>query len=193
MTNLQCDYEARANDTFHNLFHCYVCGRDCSSNEWEHFFSVCQPCAYQLFPFTQNETNNDLSSNNSAPPEYDRLSDLRFNPFVAHENLAGNSDVDPDFQFYNGNSNESQYYHPKRFNETFETTAREKTFSSIHFNARSLSRNIDSIKLFLSSIHFNFDVIAMSETWLKEDNPLLPILRTTHLFVNIEKPKVEEV
>ena len=44
------------------------------------------------------------------------------------------------------------------------------TFSIIHFNARSMSANINKLKSVLSSIDFTFDVIAVTETWLSDDD-----------------------
>lgn len=39
-------------------------------------------------------------------------------------------------------------------------------FSIIHFNARSLNANFDSITTYLDSLNVKFHVIAISETWL---------------------------
>ena len=44
------------------------------------------------------------------------------------------------------------------------------TFSIIHFNARSVSANFNKLKSVLSSFDFTFDVIAVSETWLNNDD-----------------------
>ena len=44
------------------------------------------------------------------------------------------------------------------------------TFSIIHFNARSMSANFNKLKSVLSSIDFTFDVIAVIETWLSDDD-----------------------
>ena len=37
--------------------------------------------------------------------------------------------------------------------------------SLIHINARSLKKNFDDFQLLLSSVKFDFDIIAVSETW----------------------------
>ena len=44
------------------------------------------------------------------------------------------------------------------------------TFSIIHFNARSMSANFNKLKSVLSSFDFTFDVTAVSETWLNNDD-----------------------
>ena len=42
--------------------------------------------------------------------------------------------------------------------------------SIIHFNARSLINNFNSITNYLYSLHHKFDIIVISETWLNEYN-----------------------
>ena len=44
------------------------------------------------------------------------------------------------------------------------------TFSIIHFNARSMSANFNKLKSVLSSFDFMFDVNAVTETWLTDDD-----------------------
>ena len=44
------------------------------------------------------------------------------------------------------------------------------TFSIIHFNARSMTANCNKLKSILSSFDFTFDVIAVTETWLSDDD-----------------------
>ena len=39
-----------------------------------------------------------------------------------------------------------------------------------YFNARSMSANFNKLKSVLSSFDFTFDVIAVSETWLNNDD-----------------------
>ena len=43
------------------------------------------------------------------------------------------------------------------------------SFSIIHFNCRSLNRNYFEIENLLCSLNFTFDIIGLSETWLKND------------------------
>ncbi|XP_024136829.1 uncharacterized protein LOC112151929, partial [Oryzias melastigma] len=44
------------------------------------------------------------------------------------------------------------------------------TLSIIHFNSRSMHKNYTSIKEYLQQFSHSFSVIAVSETWFKEDN-----------------------
>ena len=86
-----------------------------------------------------------------------------------------NDDLDPDFQFYVEDLGDSQYYHPNGFTDKYVGMDSDEYFSNIHFNARSLPKNIDSIKMFLRTLKFSFNVIGISETWIKQENPLLYI------------------
>ena len=41
-------------------------------------------------------------------------------------------------------------------------------FSLIHLNIRSLRKNFGVLTSYISPLNFRFDVIALTETWLKE-------------------------
>ena len=40
----------------------------------------------------------------------------------------------------------------------------------LHVNARSLNKNLDILTLYLDTLHHSFSVIAISETWARDDN-----------------------
>ena len=42
--------------------------------------------------------------------------------------------------------------------------------SILHLNIRSIKKNFENFKLFLSSLSFDFSVICFSETWLHESS-----------------------
>ena len=90
---------------------------------------------------------------------------------------------------------QSNYYTINEFNHKFNpltptcsrTDLRElnpiKNFSLFHWNARSLSKNFESLKLLLSSLNeFPFSVIGISETWLRSNSPNLFNLNNYKLF-----------
>ena len=86
-------------------------------------------------------------------------------------NLVTSDNIDPDDNFYNGLNVDSVYYTEDEFNEKIVTKVQAaSTFSIIHFNARSMSVNFNKLKSVLSSFDFTFDVIAVSETWLNNDD-----------------------
>ena len=80
----------------------------------------------------------------------------------------------------------AKYYLSPDFNETVDNS-REKVFSMIHFNARSLSRNFDQIHAYLSSVKHQFSVIGISETWINPDSHTLFSLDGYH-FIHADRP-----
>ena len=56
----------------------------------------------------------------------------------------------------------NQYYLEDYFNLININNSR---FSPLHINARSLKRNIDKIKLYLSMLNHLFTIVAVSKTW----------------------------
>ena len=121
-----------------------------------------------------NVTSNIDDATVDEPLNHDDLLYKRFDPFVAYENLISNEDVDPDLQFYTDNITDSQYYDSENFNLYFKDNC-NKTFSSIHFNVRSLPKHIDQLTNFICGLNLKFDVIGISETWMKENSPVVQI------------------
>ena len=103
-----------------------------------------------------------LNGTNIHEHVHDDLLYKRFDPFVAYESLISNEDVDPDLQFYVDNITDSHYYDSEKFGSHFKEN-KNKTFSTIHFNARSLPKHIDRLTQFLCGLNFEFDVIGISE------------------------------
>ena len=52
----------------------------------------------------------------------------------------------------------------------------EKNFSLRHINARSLSKNLDHLNIYLISLRHMFSVIAVTETWENFTNESLLIM-----------------
>jgi hypothetical protein len=76
--------------------------------------------------------------------------------------------------FYNTLNIGNQYYLEDEFNALFTG---DKTimssFSLLHVNARSLSKNLDNLIVYLSGLKHKFSVLAISETWATADNKFL--------------------
>jgi len=73
-------------------------------------------------------------------------------------------DIDPDEHLFNNIIKDCDYYTDNQF-KCFYTNG---AFSIIHFNSRSLNKNYNDIKQYLSQFS-KFSVIAVSETWLEAD------------------------
>ena len=79
--------------------------------------------------------------------------------------ITNNTDIDPDLNTFNLVDNISKYYMPDEFQTVIQKTSFINKFSALHINARSLINKIANLEIFLESLHFSFDIIAISETW----------------------------
>lgn len=75
------------------------------------------------------------------------------------------NEIDPDRHFFNFTDN-CKYYQDDSITEIIAQQDGNKNLSIIHFNSRSLHANFQYIKDYLIQLNVNFDVIAISETWL---------------------------
>ena len=79
--------------------------------------------------------------------------------------------IDPDSNIHNIISVDSLYYTESEFKEHFEFKQKgSSNFSLVHFNCRSMASNFDKLKDSVKALDFPFDVIAVSETWLKDND-----------------------
>ena len=85
--------------------------------------------------------------------DYDRLNSLLFNP-IEQSSLSDKSTMYNLEDEVNGKTSASLH------NPSY--------FSVLHLNARSLSKNIDNLKLLLGSLQKSFSTICVSETWLTD-------------------------
>ena len=78
--------------------------------------------------------------------------------------------IDPDSNIHKNICVDSLYYTESEFKEHFEFKQKGScSFSLIHFNCRSMASNFDKLKDSVKGLDFLFDVIAISETWLKDN------------------------
>ena len=93
---------------------------------------------------------------------------LSFNPFFAKEYL-NNSNQDPDVYFYNISSIETSYILPSEANDKLKYFS-AKTFSILHLNIRSMTKNFETFQEYYNSLNVNFSKICLSETWTNDNN-----------------------
>ena len=68
-------------------------------------------------------------------------------------------------------STNSLYHTEEQFKHKFAVPKEESAnFSIIHFNCRSLPSNYNKLKDSIKALDFQFDVIALSETWLIDND-----------------------
>ena len=149
-----------------------------SSRSWS-----CINCNVHLFPF--NHIHDDADFLRSYCMDLNeqtygkRLSDKMFVPFELNEDdtlLVPDVDVDPDFNFFNQCSLQSniqcKYYLGDGFSKYTANLLNNpnECFSVINMNIRSMKANLDSFTAYLNTLKFKFDVIGLTETWLHKDN-----------------------
>ena len=80
--------------------------------------------------------------------------------------------IDPDKYFYRVRLNITKSYFclESDFSNVINTKTITSDFSIIHINARSLSKNIDSLSTNLNTLDHSFSVIAITETCGNENN-----------------------
>ena len=75
------------------------------------------------------------------------------------------SAIDSGSNFYNSVNIDCQYYTMNKFNDS---NFNNRGISLVHFNARSLKCNFNSICDCINNLNYSFDVIAISETWIDD-------------------------
>ena len=144
-----------------------------SLNENKKFHSdLCHLCLVENFPFNHIDDNDQFKSATSTAvmPQYSVFSPLNFeNDDHAVTEVIEN---DPDLQFYNNfrcmqNVQNCIYYSGSSFNQMYQNrNISNCCLSLIHFNIRSIARNLSAADIFLSSLNVKFTIIALTETWL---------------------------
>ena len=133
----------------------------------------CYKCLNQL-PFQcidDNEfkyLNCQLNINSKLYEIYNKCTEFNFKSFSStdYTHFDFENDVDPENNFYNNiDINCNNYYTDCQFKENI---TKVNGVSLIHFNARGLNKNLNEINSYLSQLNYYFDVIAISETGVKE-------------------------
>ena len=154
-------------------------------NELNQFHSgMCQFCLIESFPFNCIEDDQSFMSTfshvkvsaKSLPLIGD---DILFNPLNFDDDYRSELEIlqcDPDLHFYDNfeciqNIQNCCYYRDSAFNKKCsDMNVSESYFGIIHFNIRSVSKNLNSAEIFLTNLKFKFSVIALTETWLNPSN-----------------------
>ena len=115
------------------------------------------------------DTSNDLTNLLDVPV----CSDLNYEPFkfTENNNYFMCDGIDPYSNMHSNICVNSLYYTESEFNEHFKFKQKGcSNFSLVHFNCRSMTSNFDKLKDSVKGLDFPFDIIAVSETWLKDND-----------------------
>ena len=92
-----------------------------------------------------------------------------FNPFDFQIVLIDEVN-DPDINFFKDKSEivDSSYFSIDEFNSTSEKLLKNY-FSILHINIRSLNKNFEKLREYLSLVKRDFSVVAHTKTWCNDD------------------------
>ena len=93
-------------------------------------------------------------------------------------------DLDQDNNFLAQQAGNCKYYTDEVFTEEINFT---DGIYIRHFNCRGTKSNFDSINQYLHEIKSNFDVIALSETWLSICNDLNHFKTSNYIMYNTDR------
>ena len=112
---------------------------------------------------TEKMDNSQATSNN--------FENLKYNPSENTGDILTNDSCDPDSNFFQTNfqSLDTPYLLPEEFHQLLDNK-NTTSVSVLHLNIRSINKNFDNFKLFLSSLNYCFSIICFSETWLNDRN-----------------------
>ena len=93
-------------------------------------------------------------------------------------------DIDPNNNFLAEMDNTCDYFTVNEFNSKVKCI---DNLSLIHLNVRSLKANFINIQRYLDVINFEFDIIAVSESWLNDHDDLTLFCLEGYDIVNMNR------
>ena len=157
----------------------------------------CDTCMRDKFPFFDMDDNtridlyDDISDTKKFSTEFsiDEKLKILLSQSSKHNWYVHNSDLENDphdsFKCKLENKPNFHYYSVDDFRKTQETWDRHNSLSTFHTNISSLEGNFYKLDDLLQDLSWNFDVIAVSETWNDEKNKsnfTAPILEGYHKY-----------
>ena len=118
--------------------------------------------------------------------ENENFENILANPFDSQNNLSDENN-DPDINFFNEKYEavNSPYYNVYKFNSSSQNFLKI-SFSVLHINIRSMNKNFEKLREYLSHVKGNFSIIALTETWYSDDksdkNSLWQLLNYTAIY-----------
>ena len=146
---------------------CYLCNKTPGS-------LLCNYCKSQ-FPFYDLDDNAFKIvlyefQHGTISYDSDQLDSLFFNPILdQHSCLSDpNNDLDPDLNIQNV-AKFCNYETAEDLNGVIDGSS-SISFSLLHLNAPSLVKNQEALSHLLINVNHKFSVLAITETWIKENN-----------------------
>lgn len=161
------------------------------------------PCKEYVFPFMEDsdqdldgcDVESDMEHDAEGPRYVPTVVTQDLHSGLGHYGLWGDLEneeglygrecqIDPESNFYNrptSCTDNCGYFTDQQFND-FDFDG-DGVLSIIHFNSRSLNRNFPRIVDYLNQFKRKFNVIAVSETWLHDDNANDFVMKGYEMFV----------
>ena len=144
----------------------------------------CMLCLQEMFPFNCIEDDavfiSEIHATDLSTTTIESLDLCMFNPFMLNDDdfYTPLWEIDPDINFYNKIDSHlvssCNYYMDSSFlsavSKNIDLLQQKDIFSMCHINIRSLKANLGSFETCLANLNFEFTVIGVSETWLRDDN-----------------------
>ena len=112
-------------------------------------------------------TNESVNKEQQAQ----NFENLKYDPLENSGNILFDNSSDPDLHFYNTNIQNlnTPYILPEEL-QKFLGDDKDENVSVLHLNIRSINKNFENFKMFLSNLNLSFSIICFSETWLNDSN-----------------------
>ena len=96
---------------------------------------------------------------------------LKYDPLENSGNILFGNSSDPDLHFDNTNIQNlnTPYTLPEEL-QKFLGDDKDENVPVLHLNIRSIKKNFENFKMFLSDQNFSFSIICFSEKWLNNSN-----------------------
>ena len=95
-------------------------------------------------------------------PSFESLS---YKPFSVDGNLTVNAELDPDFNFFQNISLDTQYFNIDDAKTFVNNNISSDAFSVLQINIRSMQKNFEKFQEFFKTLKFNFSTVCLSKTW----------------------------
>ena len=111
---------------------------------------------------TNKSVNKEQQAQNFENLKYDS---------IENGNILFDNSSNPDLHFHNTNIQNlnTPYIFPEDL-QKFLGDDKDENVSVLHLNIRSINKNFENFKMFLSNLNFSFSTICFSETWLNDSN-----------------------
>ena len=131
---------------------------------------ICFVFRARLFSLKIEVITNETVNNEQKAQTFETFS---YESLENSENIFLGSSSDLDLNSFNTNIQNLNAPHilPEELqNQHFLGDDKGENISVLHLNIRSINKNFENFKLFLSDRNFSFSIICFSETWLNDLN-----------------------